>query len=173
MKKIISFSLLIASFLILIPASFAQKIPTLEMFHGRECPHCHKQMEWLPELKEMYPDVEIKKYEVWHDTENQALFSARMAELGKKAEGVPTNIIEGDVSVGFNPVQILQLMEKHYGAPTGKTVAAEAVAIEPDLEKAVAKRVAPSEDLVAESEAKPVQKTLWQKIVDFFANLFN
>ena len=96
---------------------FAQAIPVLEMFHGRECPNCQDQMKWLPTLEKMYPGIEIKKYEVWHDPANPILAKTRLAKLGETFTGVPTNIIEGDVVVGFQPEKILELMEKHFGPP--------------------------------------------------------
>ena len=74
-------------------------------------------MKWFPELKEMYPDLEIRKYEVWHDVENKIRWDIRMKELGQKAGSVPTNIIGNDLVVGFNPEGILAALEKNYGPP--------------------------------------------------------
>lgn len=107
---------IIASFAF-VQAISAQAIPTLDFFHGRECPHCHKEKAWFPELKEAYPDIKINEYEVWHDAENAALAEARMKELGLEFSGVPTNIIGDEAIVGFNPDGILELLEKNYGAP--------------------------------------------------------
>jgi peroxiredoxin (alkyl hydroperoxide reductase subunit C) len=118
MKKIFQYGFLT----IIVSLSFmttvsGQRIQTLDLFHGRECPHCHRQIEWLPELQEMYPNLVINKYEVWHDPENQRLFQSRMKELGQQAGGVPTNIIGDTVFVGFDKESILQLMEENYGPP--------------------------------------------------------
>ena len=95
----------------------AQAIPTLEFFHGRECPHCQNEKKWFPELKRAYPDLIIKEYEVWHDAENQALMQKRLSELDREAGGVPTNIIGNQVIVGFLPEQILATLEELYGPP--------------------------------------------------------
>jgi thiol-disulfide isomerase/thioredoxin len=94
--------------------------PALDLFYGAECPHCHTEMAWLPELKQLYPDVLINKYEVWHDAENKNLLDKRLLELKKTTTGVPTNIIGTDVLVGFNKEKILTVLEKYYGEPTGK-----------------------------------------------------
>lgn len=100
--------------------TLAQKIPVLELYHGRDCPHCHKELAWLPELEEMYPDLKIESYEVWYDAANQQRFDKRMQSLGQKASGVPTNIINNEVVVGFDKEAILALMQKHYGSPQQK-----------------------------------------------------
>lgn len=94
----------------------AQQIPTLDFFHGRECPHCHKEKEWFPTLKKAYPDIVINEYEVWHNRENALLAEARLKELGHKFTGVPANIIGGqEVVVGFRSEAILAALEKVYG----------------------------------------------------------
>ncbi|HEY5714140.1 MAG TPA: hypothetical protein VIT68_02200 [Candidatus Gracilibacteria bacterium] len=113
MKKII----IVLAFLLIPSLVWAQVIPKMEFYHGEECPHCKKQHKWLPELREMYPDLEIEIYEVWHDEANQKKMQARLDELGKESTGVPTNIIEGDVIVGFNPEAILESLARHYGPP--------------------------------------------------------
>ncbi len=95
----------------------AQQVPVLELFHGAECPHCHKEMKWLPTLQKMYPNLQIKKYEVWHVPENRILMQKRLDEIGKESGAVPTNIIGDEVVVGFNPEGILALMKKNYGEP--------------------------------------------------------
>jgi len=95
----------------------AQQAAVLELFHGAECPHCHDEIAFLPTIKAMYPDLEVKMYEVWHNDENKALADKRLAELGTRLTGVPTNIIEGEVFVGFQKAKILESLEKNYGKP--------------------------------------------------------
>lgn len=107
--------------LLLISTAFAQRMPTLELYHGRDCPHCHKELAWLPDLQAMYPDLKVEKYEVWYDAANQQRFDKRMQSLGQKASGVPTNIINDEVIVGFDKESILALMKKHYGNPQAKS----------------------------------------------------
>lgn len=99
----------------------AQKIPTLELFYGAECPHCHTEKSWLPKLVELYPNINIQEYEVWHSPENSALMQKRLKEIDATSTGVPTNIIGTDVVVGFSEARILSLMEKYYGAPVSAT----------------------------------------------------
>ncbi len=116
MKKTL-LSLLFVISLSFISITKAQKIPTLDLFHGAECPHCHKEMKWLPTLQKAYPDLVINKYEVWHSVENQKRMKDRLKELGQSSTAVPTNIIGEDVIVGFNPRGIMAAMEKYYGPP--------------------------------------------------------
>ena len=57
----------------------------LMMFYGRECPVCEKVKERLDKLKEE-EDIEVKRYEVWHDSNNQSLMM-KFAE--DRCMGVP------------------------------------------------------------------------------------
>lgn len=98
----------------------AQQIPVLEMFHGAECPHCHKERAWFPILKKMYPNLQIKEYEIWHEPKNRILMQKRLDEIGGESRSVPTNIIGDELVVGFNPEAILALMKKHYGEPVAE-----------------------------------------------------
>ncbi len=112
--------LLLVSVVFFCGTALAQNVPTLELFYGAECPHCHKELEWLPTLAKQYPELKIEKYETWHNEENSKLFKAKMAELGQEAQGVPTNIIDGQAVVGFSDEQktkILNIVEQYYGKP--------------------------------------------------------
>ena len=113
MKKLF----LVFASLFFIAPSFAQRAPVMEFFHGAECPHCHAEKAWFPELQELYPDLEIREYEVWHDQANQAVWHNRMRKLGLQAKSVPTNIIGDEVVIGFQSQEILSLLEKHFGPP--------------------------------------------------------
>lgn len=106
----------------------AQQKPVIELFHGAECPHCHKEIKFLPVLEAMYPDLEVKMYEVWHDEENKALADKRLAEFGTRLEGVPTNIIGEDIIVGFQPEKMIKTLEKVYGKPAISREEAEKIA---------------------------------------------
>jgi len=104
MKKLF---ILVSAIFLMGDVAFAQQVQVLELFHGAECPHCHKEKAWLPELKEQFPNLEIREYEVWHNDENKVLFTERMKELGETPQGVPTNIIGDQVIVGFQQDKII------------------------------------------------------------------
>ncbi len=118
MKKIF-FGLIVLSLGFLNTVStHAQAVPKMEFFYGAECPHCHDEMEWFPDLLKMYPDLEIEKIEVWHNPKNKIRWAQRLAEFGMTPSGVPTNIINGtDVIVGFEPDALLASFQKHFGPP--------------------------------------------------------
>lgn len=97
--------------------TFAQRMPVLELYYGAECPHCHDEKKWLPTLQKMYPDLKIEEYEVWHNPENQKKAQARLEELGQKFSGVPTNVIDEEIIVGFDKNKILAVMNSKFGAP--------------------------------------------------------
>lgn len=113
MKKLL-FPLLM---LLLLGTVQAQKVASLDLFHGRECPHCHQFIDWIPEIQKAYPDIQINQYEVWHDLKNQKKFQDTMSELGLEASGVPTIVVEGEVITGFNPERTAQLLQENYGTP--------------------------------------------------------
>lgn len=110
--------------------TFSQQIPTLDFFHGTECPHCHDEKKWFPVLKQAYPDLVINEYEVWHDTNNRILWTKRLAELDLAPSGVPSNIIGDQHVAGFSPGNILAALELKYGPP-----AVDIRAIEPTEEE--------------------------------------
>ncbi len=97
---------------------FSQQIPTLDFFHGRECPHCQNEKKWFPTLRQAYPDIIINEYEVWHDTENQALWAKRLEAIGQSPSGVPSNLIGDQQITGFAPDRILAALEAEYGPPS-------------------------------------------------------
>jgi thiol-disulfide isomerase/thioredoxin len=64
----------------------------LLMFHGRECPHCHRMMPRVEKL-ETETAVRFEKHEVWHDEANQELMRSFKDVLKPKCGGqlrVPT-----------------------------------------------------------------------------------
>ena len=117
--------ILIALIISLSSSAYAQKLPVLDFFYGAECPHCHDEMKIFPILKKMYPNLVINKYETWHNPENKKLAEDRLAKLGETLEGVPTNIIEENVIVGFQKEKMLKVLEKSYGKPNVSFAEAE------------------------------------------------
>jgi hypothetical protein len=75
----------------------------IRYFYGAECPHCARQGAEMDVWEQQY-DVEIHRYEVWHDADNRALFQQLAAAYGEEAQGVPTTFIGERVWVGFDEV---------------------------------------------------------------------
>ena len=95
----------------------AQQLPVLEFFHGEECPHCHEEREWFPTLKQMYPSLEIRQFEVLHNAKNRDIWEQRMADFDMEPTAVPTNIFEDEVLVGFNKDKLLNIFREKLGPP--------------------------------------------------------
>lgn len=89
-----------------------EKEVVLYFFYGEGCPHCAKQKPFLEKMKEKYPTLVVKSYEVWHNQENKELFLKFAKAFGVNASGVPMTYI-GE----FNPII-------GYGSDetTGKTI---------------------------------------------------
>ena len=76
---------------------------SLVLFYGSGCPHCHAEREFLDDLGERWPELEILQYEVWDDADNLALFRQRAAAAGFEARAVPTTFLGERVWVGWSP----------------------------------------------------------------------
>ncbi len=83
-------------------ARSAQSIPLL-FFHGRGCPHCEKERQFLDKLQRSHPALRIKAYEVWYDKQNAALLSSLLQARGMRLTGVPVTFIDREVYIGFSP----------------------------------------------------------------------
>lgn len=59
-------------------------------FWGDGCPHCAEAEPFLAELVEKYPQIELRKYEVWYDEANQELFKKMGDAYGFEPKYVPT-----------------------------------------------------------------------------------
>ncbi len=73
----------------------------LYFFWGVGCPFCDQQEEFLEELEDKYPGLEIKDYEVYQDPEGREFFMemARLHNLDREA--VPATFIGEQHWVGF------------------------------------------------------------------------
>lgn len=82
----------------------------LYLFWGKGCPHCSEEMEFLKTLKQKYPMLEVKDYEVWHDKQNALLFDRIIKAAGGRSAGVPGTVIGSRIFIGFN-VQTARAIE--------------------------------------------------------------
>ncbi len=83
----------------------------LYLFWGKGCPHCSEEMEFLNKLKQKYPMLEIKDYEVWHDKQNAMLFDRIIKAAGGNSAGVPGTVVGSRIFIGFN-VQTARSIEE-------------------------------------------------------------
>ena len=75
---------------------------TAYVFYGKGCPHCSRLLTFLDEIKEKYPNLEIKTYETYFDEEGRKLFEQLSESFDMPIEGVPTTFIDEKVIVGFS-----------------------------------------------------------------------
>jgi cytochrome c biogenesis protein CcdA/thiol-disulfide isomerase/thioredoxin len=93
--------------------STEEKKVVVELFWGVGCPHCADEKNFLMGLKDDYPELELRFYEVGENDSNRELLSARADELGFIVPGVPITVI-GDwhlIGYGTDAVQG-ELIEK-------------------------------------------------------------
>ena len=87
-------------------------------FYGEECPHCKNVEPFIDNITKKYPDVEIKRLEVWHNQTNEQIYSAMNAAAGvSSAPGVPEVIVGKVVLVGEKNIpakleSLVQAIEK-------------------------------------------------------------
>ena len=77
----------------------------INFFYSAICPHCAEEEEFLEELKDKYPEIEVKEYEVISNSENQKILND-FYESYKVPEGergwVPVTFTPIEYFVGFN-----------------------------------------------------------------------
>jgi cytochrome c biogenesis protein CcdA/glutaredoxin len=85
------------------PPALAQQGKPFDMvlFYGRGCPHCAAMRDYLGTLKDRYPQLRVRAYEVYFNGGNARLFE-RMADAYKfEIEGVPTAFLGDRVFNGY------------------------------------------------------------------------
>jgi len=70
-------------------------------FWGQGCPHCAQEKPFLEELKQKYPELIVKEFEVYYNRENQELFKKVTQAYKTQPVGVPMTFIGKDFVVGF------------------------------------------------------------------------
>lgn len=113
--------IIIPLILFLIPLNAEAKELTINLFYGKECPHCEHEQQYLETLKKQYGDnIEIKKYEVWHNKENSELLTKVRKALKNEDEGVPYTVIGTNDFTGYNEDtanKINALIKQHLKTP--------------------------------------------------------
>ena len=70
-------------------------------FYGQGCPHCANISPFMENITKKYPDVDIRKLEVWYNQTNQQIYAQVNAEAGiSTPPGVPEIVIGKTVLVG-------------------------------------------------------------------------
>ncbi|MBR3363048.1 MAG: hypothetical protein IKG40_03885 [Bacilli bacterium] len=95
--------LLIISIFFLLPFTVSAKEVTLNLFYGKECPHCEAEQKYLKTLEKKYKgNLKINKIEVWHNEENSELLTKVKNALGDDNNYVPYTVIGTTGITGYN-----------------------------------------------------------------------
>lgn len=73
---------------------------TAYFFYGEGCIHCENVKPLLSTLATQYPDLDIRMLEIYHNTTNQAAFSAMRQQYGLGDTGIPAIFIGKQVLIG-------------------------------------------------------------------------
>jgi thiol-disulfide isomerase/thioredoxin len=77
----------------------------VNFFYSATCPHCKAEKEFLVNLREKYPEIEIKEYEVINNKENQKIlkkFYEKYNVPDNERGWVPVTFTPTRYFVGFN-----------------------------------------------------------------------
>lgn len=80
----------------------ASEKAVMYFFWGDGCPHCAAAKPFIADMEAKHPELEVKRYEVWHNSTNAALFQRMAALYNTKPSGVPTFFIGGEVLTGYD-----------------------------------------------------------------------
>ncbi len=96
-KRNLSQLLISISFFLLTAAHaysmYAGKIVPVYFFWGIGCPHCEKEKLFLEKLKQKYPQMDVKSYEVQHNQANAKFYIEMAKAYGIKVAAVPATFI--------------------------------------------------------------------------------
>ena len=72
------------------------------LFYSDTCPHCHKEMEYLEELKNSNKNINVYTYEVTKNSDNKVLMKTVKSLYNVNGTGVPFTVIGEDYIYGFS-----------------------------------------------------------------------
>jgi thiol-disulfide isomerase/thioredoxin len=104
MKKFIFISFLFIFLFSFLPV-FAQEKIEVNFFYSQTCPHCQEENAFLDSLAKKYPQIEIKRYEVISNRENQKIlkdFYEKYQVPAGKQGWVPVTFTPTKYFIGFN-----------------------------------------------------------------------
>ena len=96
------FTVLVAMFLMNVPAEAHGSSLDIYLFQSNTCSHCIAEKAFLKEIAPKYPELTINSYEVSANPQNLQLMIKVGEKLGVDAGGVPFLVIGKDSIIGFN-----------------------------------------------------------------------
>jgi cytochrome c biogenesis protein CcdA len=74
-------------------------------FYGQNCPHCASIEPFVQEMAAKHPQVELKPYEIYFNSTNQAMFNDFVSRYGISMAGVPAAFIGDRALVGESVIR--------------------------------------------------------------------
>ena len=92
-----------------------KNVPTMYVFHGSSCPHCHELINWLDTF-DYDKEYKVELLEVWSNKDNYNLLLRVSNALKVEFDGVPYVVIGDKVINGFSqsktPTIIREALDK-------------------------------------------------------------
>ena len=107
MKKYLLFIIISMAF-IFVPNIVNAKTIDLYLFYGAECPHCAELEAYLDKEYKNDKELNIHKYEVWHNTDNVELWNKVQDATCVEGSGVPYFVIGDQVIRGYNKGEVFE-----------------------------------------------------------------
>ena len=104
-KKKAVFSLILILGLSISCFSYAQEEADIHFFYSALCPHCAQEKDFLEDLKEKYPDLRVKEYELVYDSENRKIledFFEKYNVPERERKWVPLTFTPERYFIGFS-----------------------------------------------------------------------
>lgn len=74
---------------------------TLYLFWGNGCPHCAQEEKLLKKIQPLYPNLTIKRFEIWGSAKNRDLMAQVGEKLNTDIQGVPFTLIGKNYTTGY------------------------------------------------------------------------
>jgi glutaredoxin len=108
-----------------LPAEVPGQSQVLHVFVREGCPHCAAAEDYLQELQQAHPALEVRLHQVGTDPRALAELQTISRRAGIRAPGVPTFVIHDTVLVGFDgPAgvgrQLQELVQREQQEQTSK-----------------------------------------------------
>ncbi|MCC7552696.1 thioredoxin family protein [Candidatus Micrarchaeota archaeon] len=95
---------ILLTLVLLISLTFSQVLE-IYYFYGETCPHCSKVKPTLDILEQKYEgEIAIHRYEVYKNSDNQALFKEFLKTQNKTSSGVPALFVLDKFLVGSKQI---------------------------------------------------------------------
>lgn len=128
------------------------------LFHGNGCPHCASEIEFLESIQSDYPYMNLIKYEIWENEENEALAEQVKQRIESSSRGVPFLVIGDKSFTGFSEDRKRDIRRalEYYETEEAPDIVSDILAGIPAEKK---------EKLKAEAPVEVKKETDWENIV--------